>query len=42
MSMLTLGVNQGAIITIYAQGEDEDQAIVGLSELVESNFGEAV
>jgi phosphocarrier protein HPr len=42
MSMLTLGVNQGAIITIYAQGEDEDQAIVGLSELVEGNFGEAI
>ena len=40
--MLTLGVNQGAMITIYAQGEDEDQVIEDLSELVESNFGEAV
>jgi phosphocarrier protein len=41
LSMLTLGVNQGGIITISAVGEDADQAIAGLAELVESNFGEA-
>lgn len=41
MSILTLGVNQGAVITIYAQGEDEDQALASLVELVEGNFGES-
>jgi phosphocarrier protein len=41
MSILTLGVNQGGIITIYAQGEDEDQAIADLVALVQSNFGES-
>jgi len=41
LSMLTLGVNRGGIITISALGEDADQAIAGLADLVESNFGEA-
>ena len=41
MSILTLGVNQGGVITIYAQGEDEDKAIAGLIELVENNFQES-
>lgn len=41
MSILTLGVNQGSRITIYAQGEDEDQALASLVALVESNFGES-
>ena len=41
LSILTLGVNQGGVITIYAQGEDEDQAIAGLIELVKNNFEES-
>jgi phosphocarrier protein HPr len=41
MSILTLGVDQGGVITLYAQGADEDQAVASLIELVESNFGEA-
>ena len=41
LSILTLGVNQGASIIIQAEGEDADQAIADLKALVESNFGEA-
>ena len=41
MSILTLGVNQGGMITIFAQGEDEEEAIASLVALVESNFGES-
>jgi len=40
LSVLTLGVNQGAVITIRAEGEDADQALVVLEALIEDNFGE--
>ena len=40
LSLLTLGVNQGAEITIKAEGEDEEEAVKALQELVETNFGE--
>lgn len=41
LSILTLGANQGAVITIKANGEDEEAALQALQELVESNFGES-
>jgi phosphocarrier protein len=41
MSILTLGVHQGGMITISAQGEDEEEALSSLVALVESNFGES-
>ena len=41
LTMLTLGVNQGAVITIRAEGEDVDQALAALKALIEDNFGEA-
>jgi len=41
LSILTLGVNQGTAITIKADGEDEEEALHALQELVESNFGES-
>nr|MBC7244839.1 HPr family phosphocarrier protein [Chloroflexota bacterium] len=41
LSILTLGVNQGSVITVKANGEDEEQALKALQELVEANFGEA-
>jgi phosphocarrier protein len=41
MSILTLGVCQGGMITISAQGEDEEEALASLVALVESNFGES-
>jgi phosphocarrier protein len=40
LSILTLGVNQNTVITIKAEGEDEEEAVTALQELVESNFGE--
>ncbi|MCS7178533.1 MAG: HPr family phosphocarrier protein [Anaerolineae bacterium] len=42
LGVLTLGANQGAIITVRAEGEDADEALKALELLVESNFGEAV
>jgi phosphotransferase system HPr (HPr) family protein len=41
LGVLTLGAEQGAVITIRAEGEDADQALVELKALVEDNFGEA-
>ena len=40
LSVLALGVEQGAVITIRAEGEDADQVLAELEALVESNFGE--
>lgn len=40
MSILTVGANQGAVVTVCAEGDDAVQALDSLRELVESNFGE--
>ena len=40
LSVLTLGAEQGAVVTIRAEGEDEVEAVEALKELVESNLGE--
>ncbi len=40
MGILTLGASQGAEVTIQAEGSDAEQALSGLRELVEGNFGE--
>jgi len=40
LSLLTLGAYQGAEITIKAEGEDEQEAVRALQELVESNFAQ--
>ncbi|MCS7249117.1 MAG: HPr family phosphocarrier protein [Anaerolineales bacterium] len=42
LSILTLGVNQGDRVEIIAEGEQAQEAIEALVELVQSNFGEAV
>ncbi len=41
LSVLTLGVNEGALITLRAEGEDAVEALAEISALVEGNFGEA-
>jgi phosphocarrier protein HPr len=41
LTLLTLGVNQGAVITVRAEGEDADQSLAALKALIENNFGEA-
>ncbi len=41
ISLMTLGIEYGHEIEITASGDDEDEAIAGLTELVTSNFGES-
>ena len=40
LKVLTLGANQGAVVTISAEGEDAEAALAALETLVENNFGE--
>ena len=40
LGVLSLGINQGAEIKIIADGEDEDEAIAGLTALIETGFSE--
>jgi len=40
LGVLALGAEQGAVITIHAEGQDADQALAELEALVESDFGE--
>lgn len=40
LHILTLGAEQGCVITVVAEGEDADQALEALIELNASNFGE--
>lgn len=41
LSVLGLGIRQDTPFTLRADGEDEALAIKALTELIESNFGEA-
>lgn len=40
LGVLSLGVKQGDTIAIEADGEQADEALAALQELVEDNFGE--
>jgi phosphocarrier protein HPr len=40
MGVLMLAASQGTEITLTADGEDEDQALSGMSELINNKFGE--
>ena len=40
LSVLTLGVHKDAEIVVKAEGEDADEALKALKELVLDNFGE--
>lgn len=40
ISLLMIEVYSGSKIRIIAEGEDEEQAIEGISELIKSNFNE--
>jgi len=39
--VLTLGANQGALISIRAEGEDAEAALQALKALNDSNYGDA-
>ena len=41
LSVLTLGVHQGYEIEVEAEGEQASEALQAISELIQSNFGEA-
>ena len=40
LAVLTLGAHKGAEIIVKAEGEDADEALSALEELVLNNFGE--
>jgi len=39
LGVLSLGIVCGTPITLYADGDDEQQAVDSLAKLVDSNFG---
>ena len=40
LGVLSLGISKGTAITLIADGVDEADAVEGLAELVDSEFGE--
>ena len=40
LGVLSIGVNRGNKITVEADGEQEQEALAALQNLVETNFGE--
>lgn len=40
LSLLSAGISKGSTIKITAVGEDENQAVAALIELIKSKFGE--
>ena len=40
LGVLSLGIAKGMTVTLIADGYDEDEAIEGLSELIDSGLGE--
>ena len=42
LGVLSLGIVKGTKVTIIADGVDEDEALVALTELVTSNFSDQI
>lgn len=40
LGVLSLGIAQGMTVTISAEGQDEQEAVNGLSELIDTEFAE--
>lgn len=40
LSLLSIGASMGCMVSITAEGEDENQAVTTLIELIRSKFGE--
>ena len=38
MMLMSMGIKQGDVVTICAEGEDEDAAIVALKDFFETNL----
>lgn len=41
MGVMMLAASKGAVLTLEADGEDENEAIAALTQLIENRFGEA-
>ncbi|MVP00828.1 HPr family phosphocarrier protein [Paenibacillus lutrae] len=41
LELMTLGIEEGAVITIEGSGDGEQEVVEALAALVESKFGEA-
>jgi len=41
LNVLTLGANQGALISVRAEGDDAEAALQALKALNDSNYGDA-
>ena len=41
MGVMMLAASKGSIVTVYARGEDEQEALRELEALIERRFGEA-
>ena len=39
LGVLSLGITKGMTVTLIADGSDEKEAIDGLAELIDTNFG---
>ncbi|GEA14477.1 MAG: phosphocarrier protein HPr [Moorella sp. (in: firmicutes)] len=42
LAVMSLGITKGTSITLWAEGEDEKEAIEALERLVKSNFREGI
>jgi len=40
LGILSMGIGANAEITIQAEGEDEEEVIIAIDELIKDNFGE--
>jgi phosphotransferase system HPr (HPr) family protein len=40
LSVLSLGAEKGSLVSVEADGDDADQALAALQELVQAKFGE--
>ena len=40
LGVLSLGITKGMTVTLIADGSDDKEAIDGLAELIDTNFGE--
>ena len=40
LGVLSLGISKGTAITLIADGADENSAVEGLAELIDTEFGE--
>ena len=40
LGVLSLGIAQGTVITLIADGADEQEAVTALKDLIDNNFGE--